>query len=169
MVGLVTTIAMGRPTLAATSLQRAWLRGRKPILTIAFFLVMAQVMVMSGMADGLAKGLRSALGPLAALATPLFAGLFGFLTGSSNAANGLLMPAQIALAKEASLSLPWLAAIQNTTSAALTMLSPVRVAVGCALVGEPKLERAVYFRAWPLGVVPLFILTGATALLLVRH
>jgi lactate permease len=169
VVGLATALVMGRPASAATSLQRAWTRGRKPILTIAFFLAMAQVMAMSGMADGLAKGLRSALGPLAVLATPLFAGLFGFLTGSSNAANGLLMPAQIALAKEAFVSLPWLGAIQNTTSAALTMLSPVRVAVGCALVGEPKLERAVYLRAWPLGMAPLVILTAATALLLVRH
>jgi lactate permease len=169
LVGLVTTFAMGRPLLAVTSFRRAWTRGYKPILTIAFFLSMAQVMVISGMADGLAKGLRSALGPVAALATPLFAGLFGFLTGSSNAANGLLMPAQIALAKEASLSLPWLAAVQNTTSAALTMLSPVRVAVGCTLVGEPKLERAVYFRAWPLGIVPLAILSGATLFLLIRH
>ncbi|WP_375413558.1 L-lactate permease [uncultured Bradyrhizobium sp.] len=169
VVGLATTLVTGRPALAAPSLQRAWTRGRKPILTIGFFLAMAQVMAMSGMADGLARGLRSILGPFAVLATPLFAGLFGFLTGSSNASNGLLMPAQIALAKEAALSLPWLGAIQNTTSAALTMLSPVRVAVGCALVGDPKLDRTVYLRAWPLGLVPLVILTAATALLLVRH
>lgn len=169
VVGFVTTLVTGHQALAATSLKRAWIRGRKPILTIAFFLAMAQVMATSGMADGLARGLRSGLGPLAVLATPLFAGLFGFLTGSSNAANGLLMPAQIALAKEASLSLPWLAAIQNTTSAALTMLSPVRVAVGCALVGEPKLERAAYLEAWPLGMVPFVILMGAAALLLVQH
>ena len=129
---------------------------------------MAQVMATSGVADGLAKGLRSILGPLAVLATPLFAGLFGFLTGSSNATNGLLMPAQIALARDAALSLPWLGAIQNVTAAALTMLSPVRVAVGCALVGRPDLERAVYVKAWPLGAVPLAILTAAAALLLVR-
>ena len=121
-----------------------------------------------GLADGLATGLRSGLGPLAVLATPLFAAAFGFLTGSSNAANGLLMPAQIALARDAALSLPWLGAIQNTAAAALTMLSPVRVAVGCALVGKPDLERTVYLRGWPLGAVPLAILVGAAALLLVH-
>ena len=168
-IGFATTLAMGRPASAATALKHAWIKGRKPILTIGFFLAMAQVMATSGVADGLAKGLRSALGPLAVLATPLFAGLFGFLTGSSNATNGLLMPAQVSLAREASLSLPWLGAIQNTTAAALTMLSPVRVAVGCALVGKPDLERAVYLRAWPLGVVPLAILMSAAALLLIRH
>ncbi len=169
VVGLATALLTGGPAVAAASLRRAWIRGRKPILTIAFFLAMAQVMAMSGIADGLAKGLRSAFGPLAVLVTPLFAGLFGLLTGSSAAANGLLMPAQIALAKEAVVSLPWLGAIQNTTSSALTMLSPMRVAIGCALVGESKLERAVYLRAWLLGIVPLVILTAATALLLVRH
>ena len=167
-IGLATTLAMGRPVLAAIALRHAWSKGRKPILTIAFFLAMAQVMATSGVADGLAKGLRSVLGPLAVLATPLFAGLFGFLTGSSNATNGLLMPAQIALARDAALSLPWLGAIQNVTAAALTMLSPVRVAVGCAMVGRPDLERAVYVKAWPLGVIPLAILTAAAALLLIR-
>ena len=166
VVGLATTVAMRRP--AAEALGRAWTRGRKPILTIGCFLAMAQVMATSGLADGLAKGLRSALGPFAVLATPLFAGVFGFLTGSSNASNGLLMPAQIALARDAALSLPWLGAIQNTAAAALTMLSPVRVAVGCALVGKPELERTVYARGWPLGAVPLAILAAAAALLLVR-
>ena len=166
VVGLATAVAMRRP--AAEALGRAWMRGRKPILTIGCFLAMAQVMATSGLADGLAKGLRSALGPLAVLATPLFAGVFGFLTGSSNASNGLLMPAQIALARDAALSLPWLGAIQNTAAAALTMLSPVRVAVGCALVGKPDLERTVYLRGWPLGAIPLAILAVAAALLLVR-
>lgn len=166
VIGLATAVAMRRP--AAAALGRAWTRGRKPILTIGCFLAMAQVMATSGLADGLAKGLRSALGPLAILATPLFAGVFGFLTGSSNASNGLLMPAQIALARDAALSLPWLGAIQNTAAAALTMLSPVRVAVGCALVGKPDLERSVYLRGWPLGAVPLAILAAAAASLLVR-
>ena len=84
VVGLATAIAMRRPAVLA--LARAWTRGRKPILTIGCFLAMAQVMATSGLADGLATGLRSGLGPLAVLATPLFAAAFGFLTGSSNAA-----------------------------------------------------------------------------------
>jgi lactate permease len=166
-IGLATACAFGRPALASGALARAWLRGRKPILTIMCFLAMAQVMTVSGIASGLAKGLRLSLGPLAALATPLFAGLFGFLTSSSSATNGLLMPSQAALAAETQLSLPWLAALQNTAAAAATMLSPVRIAVGCALVGEPDLERAVYSRAWPLGLIPLLVLVAAAAVLLV--
>lgn len=166
IVGLATALLMGRPGLAAGSFKRAWARGRKPILTIMLFLAMAQVLATSGIAGGLAKGLRSSLGPFAVLVTPLFAGLFGFLTSSSSATNGLLMPAQAVLAHEAHLSLPWVAAIQNTAAAALTMLSPVRVAIGCALVGEPDIERAVYSRAWPFGAIPLMVLVIAAALLL---
>jgi lactate permease len=166
-IGLVTAFATGGPALAAGAFERAWSRGRKPILAIIFFLAMAQVMSMSGVASGLAKGLRVSLGPFAALATPLFGGLFGFLTSSSSATNGLLMPSQAALAAETHLSLPWLAALENTAAAAATMLSPVRIAVGCALVGKPDLEQAVYLRAWPLGVIPLIVLVAAAAFLLV--
>jgi lactate permease len=168
VVGLVTAFAVGRRAAVPGALNRAWLQGRKPILTIMLFLAMAQVMVTSGIVGGLAKGLTSSLGPAAVLATPLFAGLFGFLTSSGSATNGLLMPAQAALAQETGLSLPWLAAVQNVAAAALTMLSPVRVAMGCALVGRPDLEPAVYARAWPLGAVSLIILVTAAGLLVVR-
>jgi lactate permease len=78
------------------------------------------------------------------------------------------MPAQAALAQWGQLSLPWLAALQNVAAAALTMLSPVRVAVGCSLVGRVGLEQQLYSRAWPLGIVPLLILTGF-ALIVALH
>lgn len=166
-VGLVTALATRHLDSVAGALRLAWMRGRVPSLSIVLFLAMAQVMVASGIAGGIASGLRSSLGPAAALATPLLAGLFGFLTSSSSATNGLLMPAQAALAQATHLSLPWLAALQNVTAAALTMLCPVRLAMGCALVGRPDLERPVYARAWPLGGLPLIILMAAAALLIV--
>ena len=77
------------------------------------------------------------------------------------------MPSQAALAVENQLSIAWVAALQNTAAAALTMLSPVRVAMGCALAGSPHLERAVYAQAWPLGASPILVLTIAAGLLLV--
>jgi lactate permease len=127
---------------------------------------MAQIMRASGMAAELAKAMNAVLGPFAILATPLLGAIFGFLTGSSNAANGLLMPSQAALAAENQLSVAWVAALQNTAAAALTMLSPVRVAMGCALAGSPGLERCAYARAWPLGAVAIVVLTMAAGLLL---
>jgi lactate permease len=143
----------------------AWRRGKRAVLTIMLFLAMAQVMVASGIASGVADGLRSSLGVAAVVATPLLASVFGFMTSSSAATNGLLMPAQAALAQATQVSLPWLAASQNVAAAAATMLSPVRLAMGCALVGRPDLERPVYTRAWPLGILPLIILVLATVLL----
>jgi len=68
----------------------------------------------------------------------------------------------------ADLDLPWLAAIQNTAAASPTMLSPIRLALGCALAARPDLERPLYRHAWPLGAMPLVLLTAA-ALLAVRH
>jgi len=166
-VAIITAVLTGRKRFIGGALGRAWMLGRTPVLTIIVFLAMAQVMLVSGMANGCAQAVQLALGPAAALATPLFAGLFGFLTSSSSTANGLLMPAQAALAQAGGLSLPWLAALQNVAAAALTMLCPVRLAVGCSLAGDVKLERFVYARAWPLGAVPLGILMAAAAILIV--
>jgi lactate permease len=162
-VGCVTAALTGEPI--GDALLAAWRRGKTAVLTIVLFLAMAQVMVASGIANGVADGLRSSLGAAAVVATPLLASLFGFMTSSSSATNGLLMPAQAALAQAAQTSLPWLAASQNVAAAAATMLSPVRLAMGCALVGRPDLERPVYARAWPLGVLPLILLVLATILL----
>jgi lactate permease len=164
VVGFLTALLTGESIDSA--FMSAWRRGKKAALTIVLFLAMAQVMVTSGIANGVADGLRSSLGAAAVVATPLLASLFGFMTSSGAAANGLLMPAQAALAQAARINLPWLAAFQNVAAAAATMFSPVRLAMGCALVGRPDLERPAYAHAWPLGVLPLVLLVLATILLI---
>src|SRR5262249_3878908 len=162
-VGAATARLTGQSASILSALNRSWRLGKNSVVTIMVFLAMAQVMRASGMASGCAQAVQLVLGSGAALATPMFAGLFGLLTSSSSTANGLLMPAQAALAQWGQLSLPWLAASQNVAAAALTMLSPVRVAVGCSLVGHVGLGRQLYPRAWPLGAMPLIILTGIAA------
>ncbi len=163
VLGCATALASGAPRRLRPAGVEAWRRGRRPILTILSFLTMAQIMAVSGMADALAASIRHALGSATVLAVPSAAGLFGFLTSSSNASNGLLMPSLAALALESRVSLSWLAAVQNVAAASLTMLSPVRLAMGCALVGRPDLERPLYACAWPLGAVPVVVLTAAAA------
>jgi lactate permease len=166
-VAIVTAFVLRRGRDLTVAAGRTWVLGRKAVMTIGLYLVMAQIMRTSGMAAELAKAMNAVLGPLAILATPLLGATFGFLTGSSNAANGLLMPSQAALAAENQLSVAWVAALQNTAAAALTMLSPVRVAMGCALAGSPGLERSAYARAWPLGAAAIAVLTTAAGLLLI--
>jgi lactate permease len=165
-IGLATALTRGCTMAIAPTLSRAWRLGKSPVLAIVLFLTMAQVMLASGMADGLAQAVQFALGSAAALATPIFAALFGFLTSSSSTANGLLMPSQSALSKGGHLSLPWLAALQNVAAAAATMLCPVRVAMGCSLAGVANLQAHVVARAWPLGALPISILLAAAAALI---
>lgn len=157
----MTALAFSRPGRWGPAARGAWARGRTPALAILAFLVLAQVMLDAGIAAALSGRLVAGLGPAAALATPLLAWLFGAMTSSGNAANGLLMPGQAALAGAAGLSLPWLAAVQCVSAGAGTMLSPVRVAMGCALVGQARGERAVYARAWPLGAAALGVMLAA--------
>ncbi len=168
VVGVATALARGHTKAIAPALSRAWGLGRFAVLAIVLFLAMARVMIASGMADGLAQAIQLALGSTAALSTPLFAALFGYLTSSSSTANGLLMPSQSALAEAGHFSLPWLAALQNVAAAAATMLSPVRVAMGCSLAGvaslqAQRLQAKVLARAWPLGALPIGILLVAAA------
>lgn len=164
LIGLVT--AKTRGSAIAPALARAWTLGRAPVLAIVLFLGMAQVMLASGMTDGLALAVRLALGSCAALVTPLFAGLLGFLTGSSSTANGLLMASQAALSKADPSSLAWLAALQNVAAAAATLSCPVRVAMGSSLAGAAGLQAQVLARAWPLVALPICILLATAALLI---
>ncbi|MGL4288443.1 MAG: L-lactate permease [Phreatobacter sp.] len=163
-IGIATALVTGRLAAIPPAADRMWRGGRKAVLTIAIYLIIARIMADSGVAAALAQGLRQALGPFAAVAIPWLAGGFGFLTGSGNAANGLLMASQASIAADGRIPLVWIAAIQNTAAAALTMLSPVRVAMGCALIGHRELESAVYRHGWPLGAAPLILLSFAAAL-----
>ncbi len=168
-VGLLYLLLLRRagavPRIAATT----WRQGWRAIVTIGSFLVMAQVMADSGTAQSLADGLVLALGAGALVATPLLAGVFGFVTGSSNATNALLMTSQVNLSAQHGVSPLWIAAIQNVAAAALTMLSPARVSMGCALTGEKKLEGQIYARAWSLGIVPILLLMLLCGALLLQR
>ncbi len=159
------TVLYSKPEALIQAVALACHRGWPPILTILLFLMMARVTTASGIADAVANAVQQALGSSASLAVPVLAGLFGFLTGSGNAANGLLMQAQISLAREMDISPLWVAAVQNTAAAALTMHSPARVAMGCTIAGVPHLERAVYARTWVFGGVALAILVSISAVL----
>ena len=46
------------------------------------------------------------------------------------------------------------------------MLSPIRLAMGAALLARPDLERAVYRDAWPLGAAPLALMMVAALILI---
>lgn len=146
-------------------LHELWRAGRAPVAVTFLFVVMAQWMRSAGVAAALASGWADVAGGLAVVATPLFGGAAGFLTASNVAGNGMMMPLQAALAEQAGVALEWVAALQNTAGANLTLLSPMRVSMACAVVGLAGQERLAYRLAWPLGAVALAILCGVALLL----
>mgnify|MGYP003348375206 CR=1 FL=1 len=137
----------------------AW---RSCAVTLAF-VVMAELYVGSGMAQQIAQALQAAAGRGAALSVPFFAAVGGFLTGGGSAANAMLMPMVIALARAIAIDPAWIAAVQNSICTNLTMLSPIRVTMGLALLSLALPDSALYRRAWPLALPSL--VTGAVAVL----
>lgn len=142
-------------TLAAVG-RGAW---RAVLVTVAF-VVLARVAVGGGLAAELAHGAKGALGGAAVLLAPLLGALSGALTGSNTASNGLMMPIQVELARAAGADPSWAAAMQNAAGSSLCMLSPARVATGCALLGVPGAEARAYRLAWPLGAVAVLVLAS---------
>jgi len=148
------------PAVLSMAGRGAW---RAVLITIVF-VVLARVAAGGGLAAELARGVERVLGGAAILLAPLLGALSGALTGSNTASNGLMMPVQVALARAAGADPAWAAAMQNAAGSSLCMLSPARIATGCALFGVPGTESQAYKLAWPLGAVAVLILTGCWAL-----
>jgi lactate permease len=160
-IGLA-VVLLARAPLGRVAREAAAGAWRACAVTLAF-VVMAEFYVGSGMATSIAEALRAVAGRGAALGVPLFAAVGGFLTGSGAAANAMLMPMETALAHALALDPAWIAAVQNSVTANLTMLSPIRVSMGAAILALSTSDAMLYRRAWPLALPPL--LTGVAAVL----
>ena len=148
------------PVIGQT-LRGAW---RACGVTLAF-LVMAQLYVGAGLARQLADALSAVAGTAAVAGVPLFAAVAGFLTGSGAASNAMLMPMVNSLANSLQLDNPWLAAVQNGVCANLSMLSPIRVSMGAAILGFAASEGLIYRKAWHLALPAVTVGLGAVGLL----
>jgi lactate permease len=136
-------LALARAPVRPALMQTLTL-GSRPAAVTLVFVVMAQCYVGAGFADHLARTLQAAAGPVALLVVPVFAAVAGFLTGTGAASNAMLMPMVTALSAQAGVSGAWMAAVQATVSTNLTMLSPMRVAMGIAFDGGRTTEQALY-------------------------
>lgn len=140
---------------AGAMLRQTLAQGWRPVLVTLIFVLMAQAYVGAGFAQALAAALESVAGPAALLVVPVFAGVAGFLTGTGAASNAMLMAMVTALATQSGVSVPWLAAAQATISTNLTMLSPMRVAMGIAFNDRQTTEAALYRAARVLALPAL--------------
>ena len=75
------------------------------------------------------------------------------------------MPMELALARALGMDAGWVAAVQTAVSANLSMLSPMRVSMGTAILGMAAAERELYRRAWPLALPPIAAGTAVLTLL----
>lgn len=165
-VGAATLLVRAQGASLGGALRETAIRAWRPSAITLVFVVMAQWMSASGIAVALAQQAYDAFGLAAVAASPVLAAVGGFLTGSNAISNGMMMPIQAALGQHADLPEGFLAGVQNTTGSNFTLLSPMRVAMGCALAGAAITERDVYARAWPVGAFVLIAMIALVAAML---
>lgn len=166
VVGLAFTLRKRTWSAVGDIACQTWLRGRVTVGVTLLFVVCAQLMISGNVPEVLAGELQATVGASSALMlSPILAAIAGFLTASNAASNSLLMPGVSALAVAHAANTEWIAAIQNVTGSALSMLSPVRVMMGCAIAGvAPVTMGLVYRQAWVLGVIPVVVMIGAAVI-----
>jgi lactate permease len=159
---LVVALGYGAGTLAAGQWRgrgaAVWQGARVPVLVSVVFLMMAETLRLAEIPQVLAQAWVGTTGALAVAASPVMGLLAGALTASNTASNGMLMALQIELAQRAGADAGWIAAVQNVAGSNAILISPVRIAMGCALVGLIGREGDVYRRIWPLALVLLVVL-----------
>jgi lactate permease len=137
-----------KPSLASAA-------ARLPSVALALVsvLLLARVMVHSGMIDTLASGAAGLLGSAWPAAVPLVGALGSFITGSATASNILLGGFQIAAAQAGGLS-PMLAlAGQGYGSAIGNVIAPHNIVAGAATVGLIGREGAILKTTLPVCII----------------
>jgi lactate permease len=97
------------------------------------------------------------LGESAGFATPVFAALAGWLTGSNAAAHGMLAELQAALGVATGEGGGISLTVQNVVASAYTMLSPMRVAMAAAALGLIGQEAAIVRKLAPFAIAVLIV------------
>lgn len=118
---------------------------RASVLTI-LLVALAWIIFRSGIADAFASAIRDSMDEFAVLVVPILGALGGYLTGSNTGAGSLSMPVAQSVSQSPGV-LAWIAAASIMTGSVLTMLSPVRFAMGQAISGASDREAAGVLRS----------------------
>lgn len=118
---------------------------RASVLTV-LLVALAWIIVRSGIAEAFASAIRDSMDDFAVLVVPILGALGGYLTGSNTGAGSLSMPVAQSVSQSRGV-LAWIAAASIMTGSLLTMLSPVRFAMGQAISGASDREAASVFRS----------------------
>lgn len=125
---------------------------RLPMVALALVavLLMARLMVHSGMIDALALAAEHALGSYWVLAVPLVGALGSFVTGSATASNIIFADFQVAAAKATGLASLLALAGQGVGAAIGNIIAPHNIVAGAATVGLIGREGDVLKRTLPV-------------------
>jgi lactate permease len=165
---ILTGLLRGHIAAFPLEIRATWKTGRLAVFTIVTFSMMAELLSASGIAAGLARGMFDGFGRWAVVVTPLISSVFGALTNSGNAANGLFMASQVSLAREAGLNIAAVIALQHVAALSLTMVSPVRMSIVCSLAGTLGRERDAYRIMLPFAGVIIIVLLVSSILVAAR-
>lgn len=168
IAAVLTGLVRGHHRAFPIEMRAAWKTGRLAVLTVIVFSMMAELLSRSGIASGLARGMYDTFGVWSVTVTPMISAVFGALANSGNAANGLFMPAQLSLAKEAALDVAAVVALQHAAALSLNMVSPVRMSIVCNLAGTPGHERDAYRAMLPFIAVIIAVLLTISILIATR-
>lgn len=165
-MGLLIALATHHRRDVRPIIKESWSSGKTAILTTGLFCILAEVLSLSGIAASLAAGMLESMGRTSVFLSMMLAALFGLVTNSANASNGLLMNSQLALAHGTGLSVLGAAALQHASAIAMSTFSPVRIMLACSFAGVAVGIRDVYRIVLPfMGVVALVVLLVACVLL----
>ena len=173
--GTILFVALVASALIAargTDALRLSLRGaaaRLPPVAFALFsvLLLARLMVHSGMIDVLARSATGLAGNNWTIAAPLVGVLGAFVTGSATASNIILADFQVAAAGTSNLEPLFALAGQGFGAAIGNIIAPHNIVAGAATVGLIGREGDVLTRSLPVCV--LYALAGGAVLLVLSR
>lgn len=160
--------AMGRwrPGAAWHALRPTYSQCLGTSLGVATMVMMALVMIDTGMTSVLAQGIAAASGPLFPLFSPFIGVLGTFLTGSNTNSNIMFGALQVETARVLGVSVVTMASVQSIGGSLGSAIAPAKVLVGTTLVGLGGREAEVLRRTIPYCLV-LVALVGVEAWLVV--
>lgn len=165
LVVIAAILLAGLPAAKSGEVVRGALRAALvPMAATLVFVEFATFMAASGGAAMFGQAWREVAGRFAVLATPVFGGAAGMLTGSNTASNALMMHIQLSLAAESGLPPMLTAATQTVSGSICTMLTPGRIVLAAGLVGLQQAEGAIYRRALPIGLATILSLLAVVVL-----
>jgi lactate permease len=160
LAAVVTAVLRKRVQFLSAEIKSSWQSAQAAIVSVFLFAMMAEILSGAGISQTFANGMFAVMQQSMVLLTPVLSGGFGILTNSGSAANSLFMTSQLYFAAEAGLSVPLVIALQHVSGCAMSMFSPVRMAIAASLNKAPGHERATYAMMLPYaagGMAVLFL------------